>query len=219
MEEQSNAVFQRILSLVSLAMVVLGATTAQAKTHTIQFGGSLGIVYSPNTLNVSVGDTIQWEGDFSMHPLSSTGVPSGAPSFHQGSGATFSYVVAVAGTYSYQCDIHFSLGMVGSFTAVTTGIKETTNSFQPGVFKLDQNFPNPFNPTTTIEFTLPQNGRAIVKVYDVVGREVATLVDRGLAAGTIQQVKFDGTNMPSGIYIVRLWFAQQQLSRKILLLK
>ncbi|MBI5475938.1 MAG: T9SS type A sorting domain-containing protein [Ignavibacteriales bacterium] len=88
-----------------------------ATTHIIQFGGSFGFAYSPNNISVAVGDTIQWQGSFALHPLSSTIIPSGTSGWHVSSGSTFSYVVAQPGTYNYQCDVHSTFGMVGSFTA------------------------------------------------------------------------------------------------------
>ncbi len=79
----------RIIKLILCVVIILSAgIDVHAATFVIQFGGSLGETYSPNTLNVLVGDTIQWMGDFSMHPLSSTSVPTGASTFHQGSGST-----------------------------------------------------------------------------------------------------------------------------------
>ena len=89
----------------------------------------------------------------------------------------------------------------------------------PLEFTLAQNYPNPFNPTTTIEFTLPQDGRVMLKIYDLRGREVATLVDEERIAGVYQQVVFDASSMPSGIYFARLQMNGMQQMKKLLLLK
>ncbi len=67
--------------------------------------------------SANVGDTISWRGDFSAHPLSATLVPAGAMAFSNFTGSQFDYVIKVPGTYRYQCNVHFSIGMVGSFTA------------------------------------------------------------------------------------------------------
>jgi uncharacterized lipoprotein YddW (UPF0748 family) len=88
----------------------------------------------------------------------------------------------------------------------------------PQDFQLEQNYPNPFNPTTTIEFRIPSSDLVSLKVYDVLGREVATLVDRELAPGSYQ-IQFDGSNLPSGVYIVRLIAGSYSESRKMLLIK
>ena len=85
-----------------------------ATASVVQFGGSLGLAYSPAALTVKVGDTVTWEGDFSTHPLvsgASCGHPDGT--FQAGSGTTFSFTFTAAGTYPYYCNVHCSLGMTG----------------------------------------------------------------------------------------------------------
>ena len=89
----------------------------------------------------------------------------------------------------------------------------------PGSFALAQNYPNPFNPTTTIEFTLPTNGKASLKIYDVLGREVATLVNGEMSGGILYRATFDGSRLASGIYFSRLEFGNKQLIKKLLLVK
>ncbi|HET9132126.1 MAG TPA: T9SS type A sorting domain-containing protein, partial [Terriglobia bacterium] len=89
----------------------------------------------------------------------------------------------------------------------------------PRVFTLSQNYPNPFNPTTTIEFTLQNDGRVVLKVYDILGREVATLMDENRKAGEYQQAVFDGSRYSSGVYFAVLQSGGKQLIRKMLMLK
>jgi len=89
----------------------------------------------------------------------------------------------------------------------------------PRTFALTQNYPNPFNPSTTIEFTLPSDGRVILKVYDITGREVATLLDQDRKAGVYQQVVFDASRYASGVYFASLQFAGRQLLKKMTLVK
>lgn len=76
---------------------------------------------------------------------------------------------------------------------------EPQNSEIPSVFALGQNFPNPFNPATDIKFQLPQKGHVVITVYDVLGREVSTLVNEIKDAGYYKAI-FDGTNLASGVY-------------------
>ncbi len=90
-------------------------------------------------------------------------------------------------------------------------------------FKLAQNYPNPFNPSTTIKYTIPENvkGETVnVKliVYDVLGREVATLVNQKQSAG-LYSVKFDASNLTSGLYLYKLQNGNSTEIKKMLLLK
>lgn len=73
----------------------------------------------------------------------------------------------------------------------------------PDNYELFQNFPNPFNPATTISYQLPVDSKATLKVYDILGREVLTLIDNNQNAG-FHKVKFNGSDLASGIYIYRL---------------
>src|ERR1051325_6902119 len=111
-----------------LFAVVLFATclSASAKKWLINLGGPFGNIYSPNTVSVEVGDTIEWVGSFSTHPLLSTAVPSGASTFANNTGSLFDYPVTVDGEYTYKCTVHGAFGMPGQFTAtVPAGINET----------------------------------------------------------------------------------------------
>jgi plastocyanin len=201
-------------------IVFLGAATiTHAGTHSIQFGDALGESYSPSSLNVFVGDTIQWVGTFAEHPLSSTSVPAGAKSFHQTSGSIFSYPVTSAGTYKYQCDFHASLGMVGSFVAITTaGVENQLAASLPNAFRLEQNFPNPFNPSTLISFDLPIQTFVTLKVYNLIGQEVAMLVNEQMAAGRYSKT-WNAETMPSGVYLYRLQTASFSETRKLIVTK
>ncbi len=96
----------------------------------------------------------------------------------------------------------------------------------PIAFRLEQNYPNPFNPRTAISYQLPANSFVNLRVYDVLGREVATLVDGTRAAG-FYTAHWDASSMPSGVYIYRLWVADVSTgstpryteSRKMVLLR
>ncbi|MEK6570069.1 MAG: T9SS type A sorting domain-containing protein, partial [Bacteroidota bacterium] len=83
-----------------------------------------------------------------------------------------------------------------------TGIERADDQV-PGRFVLEQNFPNPFNPTTTIHFSLPQREQVTLKIFDVLGQEVATLVKSEYLAGN-HSVVFYAEDLASGIYFYRL---------------
>jgi xylan 1,4-beta-xylosidase len=88
----------------------------------------------------------------------------------------------------------------------------------PRRFELKQNFPNPFNPTTMIDYQLPKNSNVTLKVYDVLGREVSTLVNQKQGAG-VYNVAFNANNLPSGVYFYRVTAGSFSDTKKLLLLK
>jgi spore germination protein YaaH len=88
----------------------------------------------------------------------------------------------------------------------------------PSQFNLTQNYPNPFNPVTTIRYSLPTTGFTTLKVYDIVGREVATLVSEVKEAGAYS-VQFNASQLASGVYIARLTNGTSVQYRRMLLLK
>lgn len=87
------------------------------------------------------------------------------------------------------------------------------------VFALAQNYPNPFNPTTTITFTLSENSHVTLKVFDNLGREVATLVDADLKTGVVHRAIFDASRLSSGLYLYRLETEKDAQVKKLMLLK
>jgi hypothetical protein len=85
-------------------------------------------------------------------------------------------------------------------------------------YALSQNYPNPFNPTTSISFDVKETGLVTLKVYNMVGQEVATLVHGNLAQGR-HNVTFDAANLPSGLYIYRMEAPGFEATKKMLLMK
>jgi len=95
---------------------------------------------------------------------------------------------------------------------------QTVGSVLPERFELEQNFPNPFNPTTTIRFGIPTSGFVSLRVYDLLGREVTTLVHENLNSGYFE-THFDASHLASGIYLYRLVAHENATVRKMLLLR
>jgi hypothetical protein len=89
----------------------------------------------------------------------------------------------------------------------------------PRVLTLAQNYPNPFNPPTTIEFTVPEDGRVSLKIFDMLGREVATAFEGDVQAGYIQKAVFDASRLSSGVYFSRLQYGDKSLLKKLVLMK
>jgi len=88
----------------------------------------------------------------------------------------------------------------------------------PESFELYQNYPNPFNPSTFIRFRLIKNTQVKLTIYDIRGREIATLINRDMAAG-FHQTRFDADPYAAGIYFYRLQTAEYESTRKMVLIK
>ena len=88
----------------------------------------------------------------------------------------------------------------------------------PDKYSLSQNYPNPFNPTTKITYTIPKEGKVSVKIFDMIGREVATLVNEEKPVGNYE-VTFDATVLPSGVYFYQLKAEKFIETKKLILLK
>jgi hypothetical protein len=98
-----------------------------------------------------------------------------------------------------------------------TAIDEN-NVAGPVNFKLEQNYPNPFNPSTNISFTLSENVHTLIKVYNILGQEVATLVNENLNAGP-HTIQFNGSDLESGLYFYTIIAGDYQASKKMMLIK
>ena len=103
-----------------------------------------------------------------------------------------------------------------SYCYTPTGIVKTESA--PDNFELNNNYPNPFNPTTTIRFLIPQRSQVTIKVFDILGNEVAALLDETKESGSYS-LEFNGKSLVCGIYIYRLAAGNVTESRKMLLLK
>lgn len=97
-------------------------------------------------------------------------------------------------------------------------LNEEVNVKPPDKFSMSQNYPNPFNPKTRIDIELPESGKVTVKIYDVTGKEIATLVNDFKEAG-YYSLDFDGTNFSSGIYFYRIFSANKYIVKKMVILK
>jgi hypothetical protein len=85
-------------------------------------------------------------------------------------------------------------------------------------FGLSQNFPNPFNPKTTIKYSVPQTSFITIKIYDILGREITTLINQEIYAGNYE-IEFDGANLASGIYFYRMQALNFASTKKLILIK
>jgi photosystem II stability/assembly factor-like uncharacterized protein len=104
-----------------------------------------------------------------------------------------------------------------STNQIPTGVQELSSKV-PASFSLEQNYPNPFNPMTTIQFSISELSIVYLKVFDLLGREVATLVNGRMEAG-VHQVSFDASRLASGIYFYKLETGNFSQTKKLTLLK
>ena len=95
---------------------------------------------------------------------------------------------------------------------------ENSKSIQPLEFRLEQNFPNPFNPATTIRYSVPNTSRVQINVYDVLGNETGTLINEEKPAGNYE-ITWDAANLPSGVYFYQLRAGEFTGTNKMILLK
>jgi hypothetical protein len=103
------------------------------------------------------------------------------------------------------------------FVPGLTRVEDKANH-NPENYELYQNYPNPFNPTTTIRFTIPHSLHVTLKVYDILGKEIATLVDEEKNPGSYE-AKFDASNLPSGVYFYRIRAGEFNQTKKMVLMK
>jgi hypothetical protein len=118
---------------------------------------------------------------------------------------------ALSGTVDWNETWEFSVD------TVQVGIYEHWRG-TPNSFALYQNYPNPFNPTTNISFTIPSKSFVTLKVYDLLGRDVATLVSKELPAGTYPQ-QWNAAGFASGVYLYRLQAGKYSGTKKLILMK
>lgn len=141
--------------------------------------------------------------------------------FVQGSGTTsspreysFTDKLTAPGRYAYRLrQVDFDGTFAYSHAA------EVEAGLAPKELVLGSNYPNPFNPTTNIEFTLPEPGKAVLRVFNMIGQQVATLFDGPADGGRIYQVTFSASSLPSGLYFYRLEYGNQSTVKRMMLVK
>jgi hypothetical protein len=109
-------------------------------------------------------------------------------------------------------------GTVVEFPSIITDISVSDFNTIPETFVMEQNYPNPFNPSTKISFSLPEAENVSLKIYNILGSEITTLVNENLNAGSYQ-VEFDASNLASGTYIYQITAGKFTQVRKMNLIK
>lgn len=118
------------------------------------------------------------------------------------------------GRYAYRIKQVDRDGMFSYYGAAEIEIGSTEKAFA-----LETNYPNPFNPSTTIRFTLADDAPTVLRVYNMLGQSVMTLFDGNAEAGRMYQVTFDASTLPSGFYVAYLESGNRQMIQKMLLMR
>lgn len=110
-----------------------------------------------------------------------------------------------------------------AYTDLITSVPDANSEIQPNSFNLSQNYPNPFNPSTKIEFNIPNSGHVVLKIFDVLGKEVETLVDEPKLRGRYNVTwNVSTSNLSSGVYTYRIFVKGDKnfiASKKLILIK
>jgi hypothetical protein len=125
--------------------------------------------------------------------------------------------VDVGSRYFYKLESVSTSGFLRQYNSISVTVQV------PEKFELHQNYPNPFNPVTMIKYEIPKPGKVVVRVYNVLGQEVKTLVNEDKPAG-FHSIRWNGTNnsgirVSSGMYIYRIIYGNNVISKKMVLLK
>jgi oligosaccharide reducing-end xylanase len=129
-----------------------------------------------------------------------------------------SQIVEVNSSQYVMFDVIPDNGDITILKSSAAGVESVGASSSPKSFQLYQNYPNPFNPSTEISYYVPNSQFVELKVFNVLGNEIATL-ERGMNNAGIHTVEFTGSNLANGVYIYRMFIGDQSLSRRMVFLK
>ncbi|HSR17693.1 MAG TPA: T9SS type A sorting domain-containing protein [Ignavibacteriaceae bacterium] len=179
----------------------MGENTRGDGNYTIKFGWSTSLEDSAFTTN---------RGTYSKIFRLSDTTEAGSGSYKRGSEGFYMYTVQRGG-------INLLDTFVVGYFAGLTDIDENQLGI-PAEFKLSQNYPNPFNPSTKIRYEIPTESKVLIKIYDILGREVAMLINDFQKAGRYQ-VEWNAGNLASGVYFYSIKAGDFHSVKKLMLLK
>jgi plastocyanin len=194
----------------SFFLAIVLANAALATTHIINQSS---FTFSPATVNVSVGDTVQWVWSSGTHTTTSVSIPSGAMSWNSplsSSSTSFSYKVEVAGNYGYKCTPHASMGMVGAFVA--TAASSVNDVQAPEVVVASFNSESDL---LNVRIANSKSNTLQVDVFDFSGRHIAQLYSGPIATEFEMASPID--NATRGINFVRITLNGRAITKKIVI--
>jgi plastocyanin len=205
----------RLYLILSAASLLIFAANIRAVTFTVIFGGDAGYAYSPKTLSAMVGDTIQWQGSFAQHPLSSTTIPANTASWRSETGTNFVYLITQPGTYNYRCDLH--PGMIGSFQASSAaGVRNQATGNASSSTRLSMSIITGHNGTFA-KFSAHRPTALMIEVVNAQGRNL--LSTRQSVPSGESSVALDPMIQTNGFYIVRIVGQDAVMTRPVFVTK
>lgn len=202
---------------VALPMIVVGAT------HQVDM---INFAFVPDTLNINQGDSVLWINTTAIGHTTTSGV-NGIPDGYWDSGLlaandSFTFEFDSAGSFSYYCTPHWTLGMIGLIIVEPVGIQEYEYSV-PGEFEVGNVYPNPFSQTAVLTYSLNIPQRVQVRIFNAAGQNIRVLADATIPSGTYTTL-WDGRDalgnqVSSGTYFVQVSLGDRYVERKVLLLR
>ncbi|MBP6672953.1 MAG: T9SS type A sorting domain-containing protein [Bacteroidetes bacterium] len=187
-----------------------GATWTEVNSASFGFNVvSVAVRNNHLIVNVNTKGLYHTSNDGAQWTQINTGLPSATPSLHTFTIASDTLYAAYGNGGFYQRALT---------DAGITDVKRKNGEVIPSELELSQNFPNPFNPSTRIQFSIPQSGFVTLNVYDAIGREVATVVQQQMNTGSYS-AEFNGAGLSSGVYFYQLKAGTFTAMKKMLLIK
>ena len=199
-----------------LIFTVMSGISFSQTTHDVTVSN---FSFSPAELIITVGDAVRWTNVSGTH-----NVLADDNSFTSGSAAPapweFTHTFTTAGDNPYYCEPHGGPGGQGmaGVIFVQSAVSVPEDELIANDFELMQNYPNPFNPSTKINFGIPNTSFVNLKVYDVIGNEIATLINEEKPAGNYS-IDFNAGELSGGIYFYQIKAGSFIETRKMTLLK
>jgi hypothetical protein len=183
----------------------MAANTAKVPVFRLEYQG--GDITTPSNYIASVLDSAYWDknGEMEVYVGNIDGDPADEVLYTQG--------------YSRGNNNDDKMPLIVLDPQVTPVSVERENDMVPAQFYLDQNFPNPFNPSTEIKFGITDAANVSLRIYDALGREVAVLINNEFKSAGSYNIKFDASKLASGNYVYRMTAGANTVSRKMQLLK
>jgi len=206
-----------IVSIFSLIIILfLSGSSFSQTTHDVTVQN---FSFSPGELTITVGDVVRWTNVLGTH-----NVTADDNSFTSGPAAPapweFTHTFTTVGLHPYYCEPHGAPGGSGmaGVVIVQNPVSVNDEKLMADKFELMQNFPNPFNPSTNIKFRISDHGFVTLKVFNILGDEVASLVNEEKSAGAYN-INFDATGLSSGLYLYKLQSGSFVETKKMILIK